>query len=267
MEHITEGRLDSLYCPVDIPELERALHVCQICGFWTVLNSKGLLDVPTEEVFPGRHQGGYERPLGEYEASVEIDGMYGTLKDFSIEDIVVPCDELKRYLMGRYNDRMKIHPKKMEEIVESIFKSAGMTTRATSYSKDGGIDIFVLEHPGDKLVGVQVKRTKNKIECAAIDTFQGALIRNDVTKGIFVTTSDYTGGAKNYAREFNKKAIPIELWNSKELFDRIRISLRPAYSEVDESTPFYRIWNELDTVKTFPLSQLTMDGETYTSDE
>lgn len=50
------------------------------------------------------------------------------------------------------------------------------------------VNIVILDGKGNKTIGVQVKRYKNSIRVSQIREFAGALIENDMTKGIFITT-------------------------------------------------------------------------------
>ncbi|MBF4333252.1 restriction endonuclease, partial [Vibrio anguillarum] len=121
-----------------------------------------------------------------------------------------------------YQDRFKVHPKKFEEVVASIFRDIGYSTRVTSYTADGGIDVY-MDGPDDKLIGVQVKRTKNKIELEQINSLAGALFIKGCIEGVFVTTSEYRRGAVQTAKAATAKGLPIELYDSKRLLDALQI--------------------------------------------
>jgi restriction system protein len=159
----------------------------------------------------------------------------------------MPTDEVCQYLLARYGDRFNIHPKKYEDAVGSIFRSVGYEVRVTSYSGDNGIDIFVFDGPGNKLVGVQVKRFRGKVEAEQIRSFAGALVLAGVTQGVFVTSSDYRSGAVSTARNYNAHGLSIELWNAKEFYDRLQLCHRTMYAGADDpSSPFFELWRNQD---------------------
>ena len=85
---------------------------------------------------------------------------------------------------------------------------AGKTTSPTN---DGGIDGIINE---DKLgldkIAIQAKRydKSNKIGTPLLQSFVGALMGKRVSKGVFITTSSFTKGAIEYAR--NQSIILID---------------------------------------------------------
>jgi len=94
-----------------------------------------------------------------------------------------------------------------------------------------GIDVFLLRGAGDESVAVQAKRNKvtRKIGIEEIDRFVGALIRKDLQRGIFVTTSSFTKGAYHGVEEIKQKGLFIELWDANVLLKSIEpISIADA---------------------------------------
>jgi HJR/Mrr/RecB family endonuclease/DNA-directed RNA polymerase subunit RPC12/RpoP len=228
---------------LEFPTTEQALYVCQTCGNWNILSCESQLEEDIERI-NHNNDNWFSYDEFNYSVQVRLYGIFSSLKRFDIADIKAPTEELKRYLVHNFDDRLLIHPKKLEDIVGSVFKEDGFEIRATAYSKDKGIDLFFFDHGRSDLVGIQVKRSNNKIDCNLIDRFEGALIRNNTSKGIFITTSSYTKVAREYANEFSTKAIPMELWDADKLFDRIKITLRDAYAGPnDETAPFFKFWN------------------------
>lgn len=142
-----------------------------------------------------------------------------------------------------------MHPRLFEETVAAVFRNVGYYAQTTAYQKDGGIDV-VLEGKNNKVVGVQVKRYKNSIKVSQIREFAGALIENDMTEGIFVTTSRFQSGAFKSATNFEKRGIGIELIDSNKFYDALQIK------KIDQ-----RGYDELIDV----LSKVKLE-ETYRSD-
>ena len=83
----------------------------------------------------------------------------------------------------------------------------------TAYSHDDGIDGIIYE---DKLgldkIYIQAKRYKKDVIVTrpSIQQFAGAMDGQKATKGVFITTSNYTKEAKNYAKDLNKKIVLID---------------------------------------------------------
>ena len=88
--------------------------------------------------------------------------------------------------------------------------------RATSSTKDDGIDGVINE---DKLgldtIYLQAKKWENVVQRPEIDKFIGALTRQGARKGVFITTSDFSSGAKEAAIGLSSKNIV--LINGKQL--------------------------------------------------
>jgi len=198
------------------------VYVCSICGWWIVR----------------RHNYHGDGTFG------DVFALYGALRNLDLTDISIPINQLRAYLILKYEERFNVRPRRFEEIVAGVFSDFEYETRVTSISGDGGIDIIALDGPLDKVVGVQVNSYRNRIEAEQIRSFAGALMLQGITSGIFVTTSTYRRGAVSAASGFGKKGLPITLWDSEQFFDKLRISQRPMYVDVDDSTsPFHRWWS------------------------
>ena len=116
-----------------------------------------------------------------------------------------------------------INPRTFEKVVASIFKDHGYLARVTAYSGDGGIDVILEGKDGD-LIGVQVKRYKNKISVAQIRELTGALVLNGITKGIFVTTSEFQSGVYSIAKQSTERGYPIELIDATSFLQELKIA-------------------------------------------
>src|ERR1044072_2862351 len=187
-----------------------ALRACEICGWWS------------------KH-----RTIVSQGAGGEYFTLYGTcarLKSLDIADISTPIDEVKQYLVAKYEERFNVHPRMFEETVASVFRSFGFSAYVTSYQADGGIDA-ILEDAKGQMVGVQVKRYRNKIQVEQIRAFAGALILSGYTKGIFVTTSSYSSGALKAIAGYESRGLPIELVDAKRFYDALRLSQREHFKD------------------------------------
>ena len=115
----------------------------------------------------------------------------------------------------------KTEPKKFEELVTRVFAAMGFSdTMTTSYTKDGGVDVRgMLEVDGAiKLpVSVQVKRFKQNVQSPVIDALRGALHIGE--RGVVVTTSDFSSGARESAADKTKAGGVVDLINGHDFVD------------------------------------------------
>ncbi len=83
--------------------------------------------------------------------------------------------------------------------------------RATQQSADGGIDGVIHEDRlGLDTIYLQAKRWENTVGRPEIQKFAGALQGEGATKGVFITTSDYSSGAREYAQRVNSHIALID---------------------------------------------------------
>lgn len=75
-------------------------------------------------------------------------------------------------------------------------------------SGDGGIDgIISLDKLGLEKVYVQAKRWQQSVGRPAVQAFYGALAGHRANKGVFITTSDYTAQAAEFARSVERVVL------------------------------------------------------------
>lgn len=206
------------------------LLVCDICGWWFI----------SRHIYGERYE---EAEPFDFEPFANSWAVRGLLRELDLSDIQLPLDEVRRYLLAKYDSRFNIDPIQLEHVVGSIFRDLGYEVLVTSRSGDGGIDVLVLESANARPIGVQVKRYRGTIEANQIREFTGALHNQGLPAGIFVATSSYRPGAKREAAFAALRGIPIELWDAKQLYDRLRIAQRPVYQHAEEpDAPFARFW-------------------------
>jgi restriction system protein len=155
-------------------------------------------------------------------------GATASLKNFNLDDVNMPLTEIQNYIMAKYEARFDINPRIYEELVASIFRNIGYQAKVTAYTNDGGIDI-VMSNPDGKEVCVQVKRYKNSIKVEQIRSFLGAMVLNDFTKGIFVTTSNYQSGAYDAINNASSKGLEIELIDAKRFLEALELSQKESF--------------------------------------
>ncbi len=158
----------------------------------------------------------------------------GSLKEFTEIDLSVPIDEVRDFLVARFERRKIVKPQVFEETVGSVFRDLGFAVRVTAFSGDDGIDVF-LEKTGQK-VGVQVKHTGRRIKVEQIRALAGALVLNNLTKGIFVSTSSFQRGAPSTADRYRKSdaGLEIELVDAPRLLAALEIAQRARYRSRSE---------------------------------
>jgi restriction system protein len=87
--------------------------------------------------------------------------------------------------------------------------------KAVGKSGDGGIDGIIKEDRlGLDVIYLQAKRWEGNVSRPEIQKFAGALLGNQARKGVFITTSDFTKEAKDYAKSITSNIILI---NGEEL--------------------------------------------------
>lgn len=87
-------------------------------------------------------------------------------------------------------------------------KEAGKATQPTN---DGGIDGIIKEDKlGLDVIYLQAKRWSNTVHRPEIDKFIGALTRQRARKGVFITTSDFSAGAREAAQGLDIKVVLID---------------------------------------------------------
>ena len=180
------------------------VSICVICGWWVVYRV---------------HQNEYERTAGlaeGYSATV------GSLVELDVSDLSVPLTELNQYLLARSEALYDVHPRKLEELVASVFDGEGWRARVTGCSGDRGIDV-VLERGEGEVVGVQVKRyaRHRRIEAEQIRAFTGALVLSGQTMGVFVATFGFRKGAREAAAESAARGFPIELVDANRFLEAL----------------------------------------------
>lgn len=234
-----DSPMDAL--PVAHVELEHReeatqVYTCAVCGWWKLIRVDQQMS-PRRELTPDSiwDQDGYGSRFSTERAAI------GSLKELDLKDVRIPIDEIKQYLVIKYEERFALHPRLFEETVASVFKDLGYYARVTAYSGDGGIDV-VLDSPDGSVIGVQVKRYRNTIKVEQIRSLAGALLLGGYTRGIFVATSSFQSGAKNTADMAAARGLPIELLDANRFLDAMKIGRRNAYKSThDRFAPFYNL--------------------------
>lgn len=132
-----------------------------------------------------------------------------------------------------------------ERLVVNLLDKMGYSgengdVKVTSSSNDGGIDGIINQDPlGTSTVYLQAKRYKeeNVIGRSAIQGFYGALAGVNADRGVFITTSSFSKGAKEFAK--NQGIVLIDGIQLTELMLRYEVGVEKANEYI-----IYRIDND-----------------------
>lgn len=124
--------------------------------------------------------------------------------------------EMARADIGLENNFQNISPYEFERFVADLFDRMGYTTKVTSKSGDFGVDV-IAENRVEK-IAIQVKRHKlsNKVGAPTVKKTLGSIHKARADKTMIITTSYFTGPAKEQARDG-----PIELWDKNTLHNQV----------------------------------------------
>jgi restriction system protein len=94
--------------------------------------------------------------------------------------------------------------RRFEAVVEALFAQAGFETRAQAHGADGGVDIWLysINHAdGDAPASiVQCKQwMRHKVGVKEVRELRGVMAQHGIVRGQFVTTSDFTTDAREFA--------------------------------------------------------------------
>lgn len=181
---------------------------CLVCGWWKIL----------EKYWMGSKSQMWDVYFG----------LNGALKNLDFNKSDLPMSEVRNYLARNYENRFNVNPRLFEELVADVYRDFGYQSICTGYSNDGGIDVILVKD--DLIVGIQVKRSKNKIKLEQIRSLLGSLMINGYKAGMFVCASDFQRGVYTIAERFS-----IELINGNRFYDQLREAqiIRNQLSNID----------------------------------
>ncbi|MBI3977992.1 MAG: protein kinase [Chloroflexi bacterium] len=110
-------------------------------------------------------------------------------------------------------------PKAFEALVRDLLAAMGYRATLTKASHDGGVDVEAVNPApiiGGKVV-VQCKRYTGTIRVSAVRELYGVAMHAKASKGILITTSDFSADALRFAQD-----KPIELIDGQQLLELLR---------------------------------------------
>jgi restriction system protein len=145
-------------------------------------------------------------------------------------------EDLRSNLASEILQRLKSSPPRMFEktVVELVVRmgyggSLRDAGQAIGRSGDEGIDGIIKEDRlGLDVIYIQAKRWENTVGRPEIQKFAGALQGQRAKKGIFITTSDFTKDAMEYAAKIESKIILIDGEQLAQLMIDYNIGVTPV---------------------------------------
>lgn len=154
------------------------------------------------------------------------------------EQLYVTHAELKTQLLADLINNIKTcSPQFFEQLVVDVIVTMGYggsreeAGQAVGQSGDEGIDGVINEDRlGLDVIYLQAKRWEASVGRPEIQKFAGALQGKRAKKGIFITTSDFTKGAKEYVEHIDCRIILLSGVQLAELMWEYNIGLHLAAS-------------------------------------
>jgi restriction system protein len=126
-------------------------------------------------------------------------------------------DELRSALAAELLDQVREQSWRFfEDLVLDVLRATGYGgplggTERLGRSGDEGVDGVIREDAlGLDLIYVQAKRWANNVQRPDIQRFFGALHGQGATKGVFITTSDFSPQARDYAASVTPRVILVD---------------------------------------------------------
>ena len=128
-----------------------------------------------------------------------------------------------------------MHPKKYEDLVGGVFGDLGYQIRVTAYQ--GTKELTSSSSMATRTTSSACKSSGivARSKLLRSGSSPAALVLNGMTKGVFVTASSFTKGARGTARAFRKSGLAIQLWDAPTFYDKLRLRRCSPYSGPDRS--------------------------------
>lgn len=141
-----------------------------------------------------------------------------------------------------------VDPYEFEEMMVQLmstmgYKGADGQAFATKKSNDGGIDgILNQDALGLNKIYIQVKRygETDVVGRQTISQFHGDLDLQGVNKGVFITTSSFTSGAKEAAKRFNIRLIDGKALTKLMLEYKVGVQNKETYELLEIDNDFFK---------------------------
>lgn len=144
--------------------------------------------------------------------------MYG-LAEWQPQELTNEIDDHNRKVRAELLERAKAgDPEEFEQLIGTLLAEMGFDdVEVTRHKKDGGLDVLgtlVIDDVMRIRMAVQAKRWKNNVRSPDVQALRGSLVKRKIGYGLIITTSDFSKGAREEARD---ASYPIELVNGENL--------------------------------------------------
>lgn len=172
------------------------------------------------------------------------------LSDATPEEMIQQGYEiLKRELADDLLTTLKsVSPGFFERIVVDVLVKMGYggsvvdAGEAVGKSGDGGIDGVIKEDKlGLDIIYVQAKKWENTIHSPQVRDFVGALAGKKAKKGVFITTSSFSSGAREFAAGLESKIVLIDGDQLAQLMieNNVGVSAEASYEVKKMDTDYF----------------------------
>lgn len=124
-------------------------------------------------------------------------------------------DDVMKLAMADKVHLLGLSPRHFEEFMADLFSRLGYNVELTKATRDGGVDIICLKSLAGirpMKVAVEVKRYKEgrPITAQLVRSFVGANKQYEADRLVYVTTSDYTAPAMEYANKYARNLLALK---------------------------------------------------------
>ncbi len=131
---------------------------------------------------------------------------------------------LCRYILNVNPSLLNLSPYQFEDLIATLFLAEGWKVFQTPKTRDGGKDLVVQKGVGrDAIIAyVQAKRySKTKIGIPLVKEFAATMIGDQVYKGFFITSSQFTRPAAIWLNGKIAGVVSIELIDKENLLEKM----------------------------------------------
>lgn len=171
--------------------------------------------------------------------STNEDQKVTTNRELSAQDIQDWVDSSTEQVQSELLTEMtKMNPYKFESLMVHLLTAMGYQgndgqSLVTSKSNDGGIDGVINQDPlGLQQVYIQVKRysPSNSVSRPEIAAFAGSVKLRHTDRGVFITTSSFTKGAVEAAKDLNIVLVNGDMLTTLMIKYRIGIEVKQQFT-------------------------------------
>jgi len=176
--------------------------------------------------------------VGEYpdKDDFESHGIYNLLDPQMIPDnrtcdiSNVKYDEILQKLITKPELLKSTTPKKFEEVIAEIYHKFGYQVSCVGKTGDGGVDIYAVQKDdiNHSLHLIQCKRYSGKVGVSHIRELYGVQNNLKANKGVLVTTSSFTRGAKEFQEKNCWQIQLIDFEGIKQLLQSLTRKLNSS---------------------------------------